>query len=459
MKSQFVPHEYQQRAIQQILDLPRVGVFMDMGLGKTVTTLTAIKILRYERFQIHAVLVVAPLKVAEATWQCEIKKWEGLDILTYSSILGTPEERRRAVRKKADIYVINRDNFSWLVDELGNKWFFDMVVLDESSSFKNPKAIRFKKLRRVRKRINRIVELTGTPAARDYMDLWSQLFLLDGGQRLGRTLTQYRDVFFRPDKRNGNIVYSYKLRQESEELIQKLIGDICFSMKAKDYLTLPERIIQDVPVVLDKDARKQYEKLQAEYVLSLSEDQVIDASTAAVLRNKLLQVAGGSVYDDQKNSIILHSCKVNALLELIEQINSPVLLFYSYRHSLSVIEEELTKLGFNWAEYKTQNEADSWNERKLDVLIAHPASCAYGLNLQHGGHHIIWFGLTDSLELYQQANARLHRQGQNHPVIIHRLICQDTADEDVIAGLESKDRIQEILLERMKLRVDKIRKE
>lgn len=455
----FQPHAYQQRAIDHILNEPYVGLFMDMGLGKTVTTLFAIKALRYEMFQIHKVLVIAPKKVAEATWQSEIEKWDGLDMLKVSTILGSAKEREVAATTPADVYIINRDNVQWLAEFFKKKWPYDMVVLDESSSFKNHRAKRFRALKTVRGRINRIVELTGTPAARDYMDLWAQLYLLDAGQRLGYTITQYRDNFFRPDKRNGSVVFSYKLRPGAGEVITDAISDICFSMKAKDYLTLPDMIVNDVPVQLSEDAMKKYKQLQRDYVLALPDDKAIDAGTAAVLRNKLLQVASGSVYDELGDSQFIHDCKLEALSELIEQINEPVLLFYSFKHSIPYIENEMHKMKKSVRMYEGPQDAKDWNEGKIDVLIAHPASCAYGLNLQFGGHHIVWFGLTDSLELYLQANARLHRQGQEKPVFVHRLLCNDTADMMVKAGLEAKDRAQEELLERMKLLIAEVKGE
>lgn len=454
----FVPHDYQQRAMDRIINEPNVGLWLDMGLGKTVTTLFALKELRFSRFQIGKTLIVAPKKVSEATWQNELKKWDGLEMFTVSTILGPERHRRASVEDDADIYVINRDNIPWLEDNYGKTWKFDCVVLDESSSFKNPKAQRFRSLKRVRSKISRIIELTGTPAARDYMDLWSQIYLLDAGKRLGRTLTSYRDSFFRPDKRNGSIIYSYKLRNGADAEITNALSDICFSMRASDYLELPGMIVHDVVVELDCKARKAYENLEKDYVLQLPDDTVVDAASAAVLRNKLLQVSSGVVYDEQHGKNFIHDCKLEAFRELVEQINAPVLVFYGFRNILPCIEYEMAKIKKKCVFYEGPKDADMWNKGQIDVLVAHPASCAYGLNLQFGGNHIVWYGLTDSLELYLQANARLHRQGQTKPVFVHRLYCSNTADMDVMSGLEAKDRRQEVLLEAMKERIERIKR-
>ena len=456
---EFKPHRYQQYAISRVIDTPKLALWLDMGLGKTVSTLTAINDLIYNRFAVRRVLVVAPKKVAEATWQDEAQKWDHLKHLRFSTVLGTERQRMAALYRAADVYVINRDNVQWLVDVLGNEWFFDMVVLDEASSFKNHQSKRFRKLKTVLSRISRLVELTGTPAPRDLMDLWAQIYLLDQGQRLGKTISAYREQWFSPDKRNRSTIFSYKADDGAEEAIKQRLSDICISMKAEDYLELPDCIVRDVPVVLDNSAQKWYDEMEKKMVLELM-GQVIDAGTAAVLRMKLLQVAAGAVYDEDRRVAKVHDCKLEAFMELIESLNGKhALVFYAYKHDRDRIMEALKREKVNAREFKGSEDQEAWNNGQVDVLLAHPASCAYGLNLQRGGHNIVWFGLTDSLELYQQANARLHRQGQGHPVIVHRLLVKGTVDEDVAAGLEAKDQCQEMLLQAMKARIDKWRGE
>lgn len=451
----YTPHPYQAYSIGRVLDSPALALWLDMGLGKTIITLTAVNELKYNRLAVQRVLIVAPKKVAEATWQNEAKKWDHLRMLRFSEILGTAEQRRRAIWASADIYIINRDNVAWLVDECGSRWPFDMVVLDEASSFKNHQAKRFKKLKAVRPRIARIVELTGTPAPRDLMDLWAQIYLLDEGKRLGKTITSYREEWFKPDKRNAQAIFSYKARDGARSEIQQRLGDICVSMKAADYITLPDMVENDIPVILDTAARRAYDQMEKNLLLPVGE-QIIDAGTAAVLRGKLLQIASGAVYDDSGTVAPVHGCKVESFTELIEALDGQhALVFYAYKHDKARITAALEKSGLRVRNFDGPKDADDWNAGKIDILLAHPASCAYGLNLQAGGHHVIWFGLTDSLELYQQANARLHRQGQDAPVIVHRLIVQGTADEDVIAGLAAKDKCQEALLQAMKARIKK----
>lgn len=454
---EFKPHRYQQYAISRVIDTPKLALWLDMGLGKTVSTLTAINDLIYNRFAVRRVLVIAPKKVAEATWQDEMQKWDHLKHLRFSTVLGTERQRMAALYRAADVYVINRDNVQWLVDVLGNEWFFDMVVLDEASSFKNHQSKRFRKLKTVLSRISRLVELTGTPAPRDLMDLWAQIYLLDQGQRLGKTISAYREQWFSPDKRNRSTIFSYKADEGAEEAIKQRLSDICISMKAEDYLELPDCIVRDVPVVLDNSAQKWYDEMEKKMVLELM-GQVIDAGTAAVLRMKLLQVAAGAVYDEDRRVAKVHDCKLEAFMELVESLNgNHALVFYAYKHDRDRIMEALRREKVNAREFKGPEDQEAWNNGQVDVLLAHPASCAYGLNLQRGGHNIVWFGLTDSLELYQQANARLHRQGQGHPVIVHRLLVKGTVDEDVAAGLEAKDQCQEMLLQAMKARIDKWR--
>lgn len=452
---EFKPHRYQQYAISRVIDTPKLALWLDMGLGKTVSTLTAINDLIYNRFAVRRVLVVAPKKVAEATWQDEMQKWDHLKHLRFSTVLGTERQRMAALYRAADVYVINRDNVQWLVDVLGNEWFFDMVVLDEASSFKNHQSKRFRKLKTVLSRISRLVELTGTPAPRDLMDLWAQIYLLDQGQRLGKTISAYREQWFSPDKRNRSTIFSYKADDGADEAIMQRLSDICISMKAEDYLELPDCIVRDVPVVLDNSAQKWYDEMEKKMVLELM-GQVIDAGTAAVLRMKLLQVAAGAVYDEDRRVAKVHDCKLEAFMELVESLNgNHALVFYAYKHDRDRIMEALKREKVNAREFKGPEDQEAWNNGQVDVLLAHPASCAYGLNLQRGGHNIVWFGLTDSLELYLQANKRLHRQGQGYPVIVHRLLVKGTVEEDVAAGLEAKDQCQEMLLQAMKARIDK----
>ena len=402
-------------------------------------------------------LIIAPKKVAEGTWTKEAQKWEHLRHLRISAVLGSQQKRLRALATPADIYVINRDNVAWLVDYFKNAWPFDMVVLDESSSFKNSQSKRFKALKLVRSRINRLVELTGTPASNGLIDLWAQIYLLDGGARLGRTLGQYRERFFDPDKRSRTQIFSYTPKDGSMEYIQQAIGDICVSMKAEDYLNLPDRMFDDVPVVLDDKARKAYRQLERDLLLELDEGQ-ITAASAGVLTGKLLQLCNGAVYDSEKRPLAIHNCKVEAFLEVLEQLNGQhCLVFYNFQHDRDRLLAALEPLGLRVRVYQSAADEDAWNAGEIDVLLAHPASCAYGLNLQNGGHHIVWFGLTWSLEQYEQANKRLHRQGQRHPVIVHHLVVQGGMDEDVIESLRAKGDTQEALMDALKARIKKAR--
>lgn len=454
----YEPYPYQQYCAARIVaDAAAVGLFLDMGLGKTVITLDAINTLRYDRWAVQRVLIIAPKKVAEGTWTKEAQKWEHLRHLRISAVLGSQQKRLRALATPADIYVINRDNVAWLVDYFKNAWPFDMVVLDESSSFKNSQSKRFKALKLVRSRINRLVELTGTPASNGLIDLWAQIYLLDGGARLGRTLGQYRERFFDPDKRSRTQIFSYTPKDGSMEYIQQAIGDICVSMKAEDYLNLPDRMFDDVPVVLDDKARKAYRQLERDLLLDLDEGQ-ITAASAGVLTGKLLQLCNGAVYDSEKRPLAIHNCKVEAFLEVLEQLNGQhCLVFYNFQHDRDRLLAALEPLGLRVRVYQNAADEDAWNAGEIDVLLAHPASCAYGLNLQNGGHHIVWFGLTWSLEQYEQANKRLHRQGQRHPVIVHHLVVQGGMDEDVIESLRAKGDTQEALMDALKARIKKAR--
>lgn len=453
----YEPYPYQQYCAARIVADAAVGLFLDMGLGKTVITLDAINTLRYDRWAVQRVLIIAPKKVAEGTWTKEAQKWEHLRHLRISAVLGSQQKRLRALATPADIYVINRDNVAWLVDYFKNAWPFDMVVLDESSSFKNSQSKRFKALKLVRSRINRLVELTGTPASNGLIDLWAQIYLLDGGARLGRTLGQYRERFFDPDKRSRTQIFSYTPKDGSMEYIQQAIGDICVSMKAEDYLNLPDRMFDDVPVVLDDKARKAYRQLERDLLLDLDEGQ-ITAASAGVLTGKLLQLCNGAVYDSEKRPLAIHNCKVEAFLEVLEQLNGQhCLVFYNFQHDRDRLLAALDPLGLRVRVYQNAADEDAWNAGEIDVLLAHPASCAYGLNLQNGGHHIVWFGLTWSLEQYEQANKRLHRQGQRHLVIVHHLVVQGGMDEDVIESLRAKGDTQEALMDALKARIKKAR--
>lgn len=453
----FIPHSYQKYCINRVLNTPALGLFLDMGLGKTVITLTAINELKYNRFAVSKVLVIAPKKVAESTWANEAEKWDHLRLLRISVCLGAQAKRIRALNTPADIYIINRENVPWLVDYYRNAWPFDMVVIDEFSSFKNHQAKRFKALKCVRPHIKRIVGLTGTPAPNGLLDLWAQVYLLDGGERLGKRITGFRERYFEPDQRNRERVFTYAPKTGADEKIQQLIGDICVSMKADDYLELPDVTYNTIPVVLDSKAKKAYEKLETEMLLEVDE-QTIDAGSAAVLTNKLLQLCNGAVYDSERNIVNIHDCKIERFMELVEELNGkPALVFYNFQHDKERILKALAKTHLRVRELKTPQDEKDWNHKQIDILLAHPASAAYGLNLQQGGNHVIWFGLNWSLELYQQANKRLHRQGQTEKVIIHHLTVVDGVDQDVVAALENKTGTQDQLMDALKARIKKIK--
>ena len=453
----FVPHEYQRYCIDRILDTPALGLFLDMGLGKTVITLTAANELIYNRFAVRKVLIIAPKKVAEATWSIEAAKWEHLKHLRFSLILGSEQKRIRAVYASADIYVVNRENVVWLVDLLRNDWCFDMVVIDESSSFKSHRAKRFKALTWIRPHVSRVVELTGTPAPNSLADLWAQLFLLDGGARLGKNITAFRDSYFRANTHGGHFT-TYEETEGAAAEIQQRISDICISMKSEDYLQLPELVYDVVPVKLDDKAQKAYNEMEREMLLQIDEE-IIDAGSAAALSNKLLQLCNGAVYTGEGDKwVSLHDCKLEAFMELIERLNGqPALVFYNFRHDRERLIAALAKAKKRVRILQKPEDADAWNKRGLDVLLAHPASCAYGLNLQQGGNHVVWFGLNWSLELFLQANKRLHRQGQTRTVFVHELAVQNSRDTDVIAALQDKDATQDTLIESLKVRIKQIK--
>lgn len=456
----FKPHGYQQHCINKIIEIKKLGLFLDMGLGKTVTTLTAVKELKYNRFLVRKVLVIAPKKVAEGTWTREKDKWDHTKMLRVSPVLGSRAKRVRALNTPADLYIINRENVVWLVDYYRNSWPFDMVVVDESSSFKSHSAKRFKALASMGSHIDRMVELTGTPSPNGLEDLWSQVYLLDGGDRLGKRYTQFRERYFQPDKRGADgMVYSYEAKPGTEQTILEKISDICISMKAEDYLQLPDITYHEIPVELDSKSAKAYCELEREMVLQLPEDEdEISVTSVAALSNKLLQLANGAVYDEDRQVHEIHGCKVEAFMELIGSLQGkPALVFYNYQHDRERLLRALAGTKLRVRELKTTKDEDDWNAGRIDVLLTHPASSAYGLNLQQGGNHVIWFGLTWNYELYTQANKRLHRQGQTEKVIIHHLVCAGTRDEDVMQALQRKDDVQNWVMESLKARIRRIK--
>ncbi|MBQ3426097.1 MAG: DEAD/DEAH box helicase [Clostridia bacterium] len=439
-------HDYQKYGAEFIIHHPISAFLLECGLGKTVTTLTAIEELMYDRFEVGKVLIIAPLRVAMTTWTGEAEKWEHLKGLRLSRVIGSAAERDKALKTDADVYIINRENVEWLIQNY--RFDFDMVVIDELSSFKSHQSKRFRALRKVRPKVKRIVGLTGTPAPNGLMDLWAEINILDMGERLGRYITRYRDKYFRPDKRNGMVIYSYKPLPDSEERIYEKLSDICISMKAADYLRMPERVDNIVTVDMSKTEHEMYNTLEREMLLPFA-DGDIDAVNAAALSNKLLQMSNGAAYDENGNVKNIHSRKIDALEDLIEAANGkPVLIYYSYKHDRDRITER-----FPANEIKTEQDIIDWNAGKIPIGLAHPASCGHGLNLQSGGSTIIWFGLTWSLELYQQANARLYRQGQKSTVVIHHIITKGTVDERVMAALESKDIGQAALMDAVRARI------
>lgn len=437
---QYQPHSYQGYASEYIKSHKISALFLDMGLGKTVITLSAINDLMLDEFSISKVLVIAPLRVARTTWKEEIMKWDHLKFLKLSIVVGSEKERMDALKEKSHIYVINRENVEWLVENF--PFNFDMVVIDELSSFKSHKAKRFKSLIKVRNKIKRIIGLTGTPSSNSLMDLWAQFRILDFGERLERYIYHYREKYFMPDKRNGTIVYSYKLKPYSEDVIYKKIEDITISMRAKDYLKLPECVMTEKIVELESKEKEKYEDFKSEMVATF-QGKEIDAINAAALSNKLLQMSNGAIYDDNKNFYEIHNKKLDALEDLIEAANGrSVLIAYWFKSD----KERILKR-FKGKEIKTDADIKNWNSGNIPVALIHPASAGHGLNLQAGGSILIWFGLTWSLELYQQTNARLHRQGQKEVVSIVHIITKGTIDEDVMKALKRKDKTQEALID------------
>ncbi|MCL6100992.1 MAG: DEAD/DEAH box helicase [Bacteroidetes bacterium] len=454
----YIPHPYQEFATEHVIDNPEAGLFLDMGLGKTVSTLTAVDRLMNDYFEISKVLVIAPKRVAEDTWTTESAKWDHLKHLRLSVVLGSERERKEALKAKADIYVINRENVAWLVGYYQSAFPFDMIVIDELSSFKSAKAIRFKSLRMIRPKVKRVVGLTGTPAPNGLIDLWPQMYLLDQGARLGKTISGYREKYFTPGKRNSRVVFNYNLKTESERAIYDKIGDICISMKTEDYLSLPGRVNHTIEVKLPKTIQEKYDEFEKQQVLSILEsDTDISAVNAAALSTKLRQFANGAVYDAEKNYHVVHDEKLEALEEVVEAANGqPVLIFYSFKHDLERIQKRLK--GYKPRVLEGKSDIADWNEGKIQVMLAHPASAGHGLNLQAGGNIVVWFGLNWSLELYQQANARLDRQGQIKPVIIYHLITVSTIDQKVFLALEGKAEGQDALLNAVKAIINKYKK-
>ena len=451
---EFKPHPYQRLAIDLILNNPAIALFLKPGLGKTSITLAAINDLMYDYFLVRKVLVIAPLRVASVVWEAEAAKWDGFQHLTLSKVLGTEQQRLQALEVQADIYTINRENVKWVADLYGRKWPFDMIVIDESQGFRHSGSQRFRALRRVRPLANRVLELTGTPNPNGYMDLWSQLYLLDRGERLGTTLGGYRMRYFEPDKQNGRTVFSWKPQKLAIETIQDKIRDICYSMDAKDWLDLPEEIHNYIKVPLVGKAREDYEQLESELLLPYADGEGdIVALTAATLSGKLLQMSNGAVYDENQNIRVIHDGKLDALEELIDSLaGEPLLVFYWFRHDLARILERLPKS----RPLKTAIDIEDWNAGKIPVCLVHPASAGRGLNLQDGGHNICWFGSTWDAELYEQANARLQRQGQKNTVFIHHLMTEGTIDDDVLAALGRKGNVQAALMEAVKQRIGEV---
>lgn len=443
------PHKYQQYATDFIIKRDISAILLSMGLGKSIITLSAVEELMLNHFDVRKVLIIGPIRVVSSTWPNEIQKWDHLKHLSYSVVVGNETDRQKALKQQAHIYLINRENVDWLVNKSGYHFDFDMVVIDELSSFKSYSSKRVKSLLKVRPKIKRIVGLTGTPSSNGLMDLWAQFRILDFGERLGRFITHYRNTYFVPDKRNGAVVYSYKPQANAEERIYDAISDIAISMQASDYLSLPECVMNEVIVQLDEKDKKVYNTLKQEMVTKIK-DIEIDVVNAASLSNKLLQMASGSVYDENKISYQIHDKKLDALEDLIEGANGkPVLIAYWFKSDLERISQR-----FQIREIKTDEDIRDWNEGKIPIALIHPASAGHGLNLQEGGSTFIWFSLTWSLELYQQANARLHRQGQKETVVIHHIIAKGTIDEDVMKALKKKDKTQMALLNAVKANLE-----
>ena len=447
----YEPHEYQKYAIDYIETHPIAAVLLDMGLGKTSITLTAIGDLLFDSFEVHKVLVIAPLRVARETWSAELQKWDHLHGLNYSVVVGSEAERKAALMRNADIYIINRENVQWLIEDSSIPFDYDMVVIDELSSFKNHNTKRFRSLLKVRPRVNRIVGLTGTPASNGLMDLWSEFRILDMGKRLGRFITKYRTDYFQPDKRNGQIVYSYKPLPYAEDAIYRQISDITISMKAADHLKMPELVSSEYSVRLSDDEKQKYTDLKQELVLSLG-DAEITAANAASLSGKLSQMANGAIYDDNGEVIQIHDRKLDALEDIIEAANGkPILVAYWFKHYLIRISERLKNLHIPFSRLDDSDSIRRWNNGEIPVALIHPASAGHGLNLQSGGSTLVWFGLTWSLELYQQTVARLWRQGQtSKTVVVQHIVTKGTIDNRIMKALSQKELTQTALIDAVK---------
>ena len=448
---EFKPHDYQKYATEFIESHPIAAVILQMGLGKTVCTLTAIEHLIYDTFEVSKVLIVAPLRVAKVTWSDEIDKWDHLSHLTYSVAVGSEKERLSAQKKKADLYMINRENLQWLIEKSGLPFDYDMVVLDELSSFKSWQSKRFRAFMKVRPKLQRVVGLTGTPSSNGLMDLFAEFKCLDMGERLGRFITQYRNAFFIPDRMNGQVVYSYKLRPFAEEEIYRRIGDITISMKALDHLKMPELIENRYPVYMDDGEKQQYESMKKNLILPYLENEAITAANAAALSGKLCQMANGAVYSDEGSVAHIHDRKLDALEDIIEAAQGPILLCYWFKHDLERITKKLDELKVEYARISSDGSIRMWNEGKFQVGLIHPASAGHGLNLQAGGNHIVWFGLTWSLELLEQTNARLWRQGQRaETVVVQYLVTAGTIDERILDAISKKEKDQNALIDAVK---------
>lgn len=444
----YVAHNYQNYAKNFILAHKVSALFLDCGLGKTITTLTAINELMYDSFEISKVLIIAPLRVAQSTWKEEIEKWDHLNLLRYSIAVGDEKERLKALKQNSDIYIINRENVDWLVTKSGIDFNFNMLIIDELSSFKSHTSKRFKSLLKIRPYFERVVGLTGTPSSNGLMDLWAEFRVLDLGERLGRYITHYRNEYFLPDKRNGAVIFSYKPQPNAEERIYRRLADMTISMKSTEYLKMPELILNELEINLDEEDQIKYKKFKKEMVMTIQEKE-IDAINAASLSNKLIQLANGSIYDEDKKFYEVHNKKLDKLEEIIESANGkPVLVAYWFKADKERIEKR-----FKVREIKTADDIKQWNKGMIDLALIHPASAGHGLNLQSGGSTLVWFSLTWSLELYQQTNARLYRQGQKNTVVIHHLITKNTIDEDIMKSLKRKDKTQEALMRAVKARI------
>lgn len=444
--------EYQKFATDFILSHPIAGIFLDMGLGKSVVTLTAIDELMFDRFEIHKVLVIAPLRVARDTWPDELQKWDHLSRIRWSVAIGTEKQRLEALTRNADLYLINRENVSWLVNDSGLSFDYDMVVVDELSSFKSPKAARFRALRKARPSVRRIIGLTGTPSSNGLMDLWAEIGVLDMGERLGRYIGRYRETYFVPDKRNAQIVFSYKPREGAKEMIYEKISDITISMRCEDYIQMPERIDNMVYVRLSDEEMALYRKLRQELILELPDGE-IDAKDAKTVTGKLLQIANGAVYNEAGGYSHVHDRKLDALEDLIEAANGkPVMVAYCYRHDLERILKRFPQARL----IRESNDIRDWNAGQIPVAVIHPESAGYGLNLQHGGSTLVWFGLPWKLEAYQQTNFRLYRSGQrDRSVVIHHILAKGTLDEKVMRTLHEKNATQSALLDAVRADIRK----